>query len=138
MKYDLKDIRAVASAIANVRGMRRGAPTIGNILDVLPKKIVQELEDDAEAVLRAVDGISKSNYFAISSCYVEVSRKEDLGEDGSVERMTIGPAAVKATVSNLPEKIAALRINGTWYVPTEPEYALQTLNYLGIEQENFA
>lgn len=48
---------SVAAAIANARGNRRGVPDIVNILDILPKKLRDEVLDDADAVLAAL-GIS--------------------------------------------------------------------------------
>lgn len=44
--------RVIASAIANARGMRRGVPTIANVLDMLPEKLVDEVMDDANNVLK--------------------------------------------------------------------------------------
>lgn len=41
----------IASAIANARGMRRGVPTISNVLDLLPEKLREEVMDDAENVI---------------------------------------------------------------------------------------
>jgi len=43
-----------AAAIANARGMRRGMPTITNVLDVLPPKLKAEVREDGEDVLKAV------------------------------------------------------------------------------------
>ena len=48
-----KQIRAAASAIANARGSRRGVPTITNILEMLPKKLFDEVMEDAQAALEA-------------------------------------------------------------------------------------
>jgi hypothetical protein len=50
-----KEIRAAATAIANARGNRRGVPTITNILEALPKKLFDEVMEDAEAALRAAE-----------------------------------------------------------------------------------
>lgn len=47
--------RMIAAAIANARGMRRGAPPIVNVLDILPAKLREEVMDDAENVLRALE-----------------------------------------------------------------------------------
>jgi hypothetical protein len=48
----------VAAAIADVRGMRRGAPKIENVLEVLRllpgQKLYREVLDDADAVLAAL------------------------------------------------------------------------------------
>lgn len=44
----------IAAAIANARGMRRGVPTISNILDILPAKLRDEVIDDAENVLAEI------------------------------------------------------------------------------------
>ena len=41
----------IASAIANARGMRRGAPSIVNVLPLLPLKQRDEVLDDADNVL---------------------------------------------------------------------------------------
>lgn len=48
------EVRVAAAAIANARGMRRGVPTITNILDLIPKHLVDEVTEDAEAALEAV------------------------------------------------------------------------------------
>ena len=45
----LRDV--IASAIANARGMRRGAPTIENILDILPSRLKDEVLSDADNVI---------------------------------------------------------------------------------------
>lgn len=42
---------AIATVLANQRGMRRGAPSISNVLDMLPDKIRNEFMDDARAIL---------------------------------------------------------------------------------------
>jgi hypothetical protein len=47
-------VRAVAAAIANARGMRRGVPTITNILELIPKHLVDEVTEDAEAAIEAL------------------------------------------------------------------------------------
>jgi hypothetical protein len=47
-------VESVAAAIANARGGRRGVPTVKNILDVLPQKLVDEVMDDARAAIDAV------------------------------------------------------------------------------------
>lgn len=47
-------IERAASAIANARGMRRGAPTITNIMEILPEKLKAEVREDAEEALKAV------------------------------------------------------------------------------------
>ena len=44
----------IAAAIANARGMRRGVPTIVNILDILPAKLRDEVLDDADNVMEAL------------------------------------------------------------------------------------
>ncbi|MCF8533865.1 MAG: hypothetical protein K9G48_12735 [Reyranella sp.] len=46
-------VRAAAAAIANARGGRRGMPPIANILDVLPRNLVDEVIEDATAALEA-------------------------------------------------------------------------------------
>jgi hypothetical protein len=51
MKTPLTHQQRVAAAIANARGKRRGVPTIVNILDVLPPKLLQEVTEEADAVL---------------------------------------------------------------------------------------
>jgi hypothetical protein len=55
-RFDRATIRAAAAAIANVRGGRRGAPALSNILEVLEKslpKLFREVMEDAEAALEA-------------------------------------------------------------------------------------
>jgi DNA-binding IclR family transcriptional regulator len=52
-----ENIKKAAAAIANARGNRRGAPTISNILDILPKKLKDEVIEDAEAALKAISEI---------------------------------------------------------------------------------
>lgn len=49
-----KTLHLAASAIANARGMHRGAPLVGNILDILPNNLRAEVVEDAEAVLSAL------------------------------------------------------------------------------------
>jgi len=44
----------IAAALANARGMRRGVPTIANVLDLLPEDILAEVMDDAQGVLEAL------------------------------------------------------------------------------------
>ncbi|MFK5597632.1 hypothetical protein ACFZ8E_11565 [Methylobacterium sp. HMF5984] len=46
-------VAAAAAAIANARGGRRGAPEIANILDILPRKLFDEVVEDAEAAIQA-------------------------------------------------------------------------------------
>lgn len=46
-------IQRAAAAIANARGMRRGAPAITNILAILPDKLKAEVLEDAEEALKA-------------------------------------------------------------------------------------
>jgi hypothetical protein len=55
------DIELVAAALANARGMRRGAPPISNILEVLREmqvggkaSIYDDLMDDAHEVVTAL------------------------------------------------------------------------------------
>jgi len=45
----------MAAAIANARGMRRGVPTITNILELLPGKLLVEVIEDAGAALDALE-----------------------------------------------------------------------------------
>lgn len=45
---------AIAAAIANARGGRRGAPPISNILALLPANLREEVLDDADAVIEAL------------------------------------------------------------------------------------
>jgi len=47
---DIKTI--IASAIANARGMRRGVPTISNVLDVLSCGLKEEVLGDAENIIK--------------------------------------------------------------------------------------
>lgn len=42
----------IAGAIANARGMRRGMPPVSNILDMLPEKLKNEVNDDAENIIK--------------------------------------------------------------------------------------
>ena len=53
------EVEAAAAAIANARGMRRGAPAISNILEVLKKiaggKLYREVMEDGEAALAAAE-----------------------------------------------------------------------------------
>jgi hypothetical protein len=51
---DVNPVELAAAAIANARGMRRGAPPIANILDALPPKLRAEVLEDAAAALDAV------------------------------------------------------------------------------------
>mgnify|MGYP001583306327 CR=1 FL=1 len=46
-------IRRAAAAIANARGNRRGVPSIVNILDILPAKLLDEVMEDARVALEA-------------------------------------------------------------------------------------
>ena len=45
----------IASAIANARGMRRGAPSISNVLDILPDKLKNEVFDDADNIIKELE-----------------------------------------------------------------------------------
>ncbi len=47
----------VARELANARGARHGVPPIGNILDLLPPKLLYEVLDDADAVIAALRDI---------------------------------------------------------------------------------
>jgi hypothetical protein len=49
-------IEIIASAIANARGMRRGVPSIRNVLDLLPAKLREEVMDDAKNVYHELKG----------------------------------------------------------------------------------
>lgn len=51
------DVAAAAAAIANARAGRRGAPEIRNVLDILPQKLLDEVVDDARAVIEALAAI---------------------------------------------------------------------------------
>lgn len=42
----------IAGAIANARGMRRGMPPVKNILDMLPEKLKNEVNDDADNIIK--------------------------------------------------------------------------------------
>lgn len=46
-------VERAAAAIANARGMRRGAPTITNIMEILPDNLAAEVREDAEEALKA-------------------------------------------------------------------------------------
>lgn len=54
-----QEIIAAAAAIANARGMRRGAPRISNVLDVLKGamggKLYREVMENAGTALAAVE-----------------------------------------------------------------------------------
>jgi len=50
----MKKLIIIAAALANARGMRRGVPTIANVLDLLPEDILAEVMDDAQGVLEAL------------------------------------------------------------------------------------
>lgn len=56
-----KRILAAAAAIANARGNRRGAPTIVNVLDVLPDRLRAEVIEDAQAVIEALEVFDRDN-----------------------------------------------------------------------------
>lgn len=45
----------IASAIANARGMRMGAPSISNVLDILPDKLKNEVFDDADNIIKELE-----------------------------------------------------------------------------------
>lgn len=53
MKHAQEQIDAVAEAILNARGRRRGMPPVSNLLAALPEKLVAEAREDAEAALDA-------------------------------------------------------------------------------------
>lgn len=58
-------IDVAAAAIANARAGRRGAPPISNVLAILPANLVEEVREDAKAVLAALgedvtEGLLKS------------------------------------------------------------------------------
>lgn len=72
-------VRAVAAAIANARGARRGAPAVGNVLDVLPPEIFAALVDDARAAVEAADAAGHEEILArpvahLVASYVEAIR----------------------------------------------------------------
>jgi hypothetical protein len=48
----LRDV--IAAAIANARGMRRGAPSMANVLEILPPKLKNEVLDDADNIIAAL------------------------------------------------------------------------------------
>lgn len=48
-------IRAAATAIANARAGRRGAPAIANILENLPQDLFIQVVEDAHAAIKAAD-----------------------------------------------------------------------------------
>ena len=54
MNIPAEQIEAAAAAIANARVMRRGSPSMSNILKVLPPKLKDEVMEDAKAALEAV------------------------------------------------------------------------------------
>lgn len=49
----LDEIESAASAIVNARGARRGAPSIGNVLAILPAHLKAEVMEEADAALKA-------------------------------------------------------------------------------------
>lgn len=56
MPYTEEQVRAAATAIANTRAGRRGAPPIDNILSILENSMPNlylEVMEDAEAALKA-------------------------------------------------------------------------------------
>jgi hypothetical protein len=58
-----QEIEIAAAAIANVRAGRRGAPAVGNVLEVLrvfkDGKLLNEVMEDARAAIEAVDELRK-------------------------------------------------------------------------------
>lgn len=50
-------IHVAAAAIANARINRRGSPSITNVLDILPHKLVEEVTEDATAALQAAAAV---------------------------------------------------------------------------------
>jgi len=55
MSNDQARIEVAAAAIANARIMRRGSPSMSNVLKVLPPKLKEEVMEDAEAAIRALE-----------------------------------------------------------------------------------
>lgn len=53
MDISREQINLAAAAIANARIMRRGAPAVSNVLATLPKKLLDEVREDAQAALAA-------------------------------------------------------------------------------------
>lgn len=49
-------VKRAAAAIANARAGRRGAPTITNVLEILPQNLLLEVTLDAKAALEAAGG----------------------------------------------------------------------------------
>lgn len=45
----------IAAAILNARGMRRGAPTVSNVLEFAPPKTVEDARDDAANVITELE-----------------------------------------------------------------------------------
>ncbi len=45
----------IAGAIANARGMRRGMPSVKNILDLLPAKLKDEVNEDADNIIKELE-----------------------------------------------------------------------------------
>lgn len=45
----------IASAIANGKLMRNGVPPIANVLDILPESLLEEVNDQAENVLKELE-----------------------------------------------------------------------------------
>ncbi len=55
MKITEQKVKLAASAIANARAGRRGAPEIENVLSILPEKLLNEVMEDARAALNAAN-----------------------------------------------------------------------------------
>jgi hypothetical protein len=79
-------IEAAATAIANARGGRQGAPEIRNVLAILPQKLKDEVLEDAEAALTAA-----------------LSRQEDASRD---DALTAGiKAGIEAAIRGIDATI---------------------------------
>ena len=46
--------RIVAEAIVNAKGARRGVPPINNIMQILPQPLLNEVTEEADAVIAAL------------------------------------------------------------------------------------
>jgi hypothetical protein len=73
-QFTQKEIRAAASAIANARGNRRGVPTVTNILEMLPKKLFDEVMEDAQTALDAAAAAHTKVFSGSIDALKEVAR----------------------------------------------------------------
>lgn len=55
-----QQIKAVAKMLANQRANRKGGPSIENVLDILPSHLLEEVMDDATAIVDFYEKIIKN------------------------------------------------------------------------------